>query len=165
MTKSNKALSILISVLIVISGVNLLVNISNTFRIRQLENAPPVVIETYSPTEEATTPISTDNETTPLSEKASAETTTEALFSVTTQSETTKASFTKTEPDTSSEEKTTAVTTAESAPSSSDSGFCFVTSSGTKYHKDGCSYLKKSKTKMTVAEAKQNGYSPCSRCY
>ena len=48
---------------------------------------------------------------------------------------------------------------------SSESGYCYVTSSGTKYHRGGCSYLKKSKTKMTVQEAKDCGYSPCSRCY
>ena len=61
------------------------------------------------------------------------------------------------------EKDTTSTTVKETEESNSD--FCFVTASGTKYHKDGCSYLKKSKTKMTVDEAKRSGYSPCSRCY
>ena len=66
----------------------------------------------------------------------------------------------KSEPTTEAESATEATTKEKS-----DSGFCFVTSSGTKYHRSGCSYLKKSSTKMTVQEAKDCGYSPCSRCY
>lgn len=39
----------------------------------------------------------------------------------------------------------------------------YVTDTGSKYHRDGCSYLK-SKNKMTIQEAEQEGYGPCSRC-
>ena len=41
----------------------------------------------------------------------------------------------------------------------------YVTASGTKYHKAGCAYLKKSKVKMTLAKAKKDGYTACSKCF
>ena len=40
----------------------------------------------------------------------------------------------------------------------------YVTKSGKKYHVDGCRYLGKSKVKISLAEAKQKGYAPCSVC-
>jgi competence protein ComEC len=40
----------------------------------------------------------------------------------------------------------------------------YITDTGTKYHKGGCSYLKKSKIKMTLKDAKNKGLEPCSRC-
>jgi len=39
----------------------------------------------------------------------------------------------------------------------------YVTNTGTKYHRDGCSYLK-SKIQMNLTDAVNNGYEPCSRC-
>lgn len=39
----------------------------------------------------------------------------------------------------------------------------YVTNTGTKYHRDGCSYLK-SKKAITKTEAIKKGYSACSRC-
>ncbi len=42
---------------------------------------------------------------------------------------------------------------------------CYVTDSGTKYHKKGCSYLKKSASELDVEAAIVSGYTPCSRCY
>lgn len=39
----------------------------------------------------------------------------------------------------------------------------FVTRTGSKYHRDGCSYLK-SRIESTVSEAKAMGRGPCSRC-
>lgn len=41
----------------------------------------------------------------------------------------------------------------------------FVTSTGKKYHKDGCTHLKKSKIAISIEEAKTQGYEPCSICY
>lgn len=41
----------------------------------------------------------------------------------------------------------------------------FVTSTGKKYHKDGCTHLKKSKIPISIQEAKAQGYEPCSICY
>ena len=39
----------------------------------------------------------------------------------------------------------------------------YITNSGTKYHKDGCSYLKGKKS-ITRTKAIEQGYTPCSRC-
>ena len=39
----------------------------------------------------------------------------------------------------------------------------YVTRTGSKYHKSGCSYLK-SKYAITKADAIEQGYTPCSRC-
>lgn len=39
----------------------------------------------------------------------------------------------------------------------------YRTATGTKFHRDGCSYLK-SKVEITIDEAKKGGLTPCSRC-
>lgn len=138
--KNSRLISILLCVLIIISGINLFVGVSNTIKIRQLENTPPVVIE------KAESEASTTEKQTMTFRNDITKNTTEA------------SPHTKepTEKDTDSERPSEKV---------KNSSVCYVTSSGTKYHKDGCSYLKKTKTKMTVQEAKDCGYSPCSRCY
>jgi len=41
---------------------------------------------------------------------------------------------------------------------------CFITKSGSKYHKATCSYLRNSAQAIKVSEAMAKGYSPCSRC-
>lgn len=164
MNKSNKVISILLALLVVLSGANLFVGLSNTYRISQLENAPAVIIEEYPEVTEnlstsETTEDATLNSTT--TEKVT-ETTAESTANLTVSNTTVKES-TSPVTDKEDEKDTTSTTVKETEESNSD--FCFVTASGTKYHKDGCSYLKKSKTKMTVDEAKLSGYSPCSRCY
>ena len=138
--KNSRLISILLCVLIIISGINLFVGVSNTIKIRQLENTPPVVIEKAE------------------SEASTTEKQTMTFRNDTTKNTTEASPHTKepTEKDTDSERPSEKV---------KNSSVCYVTSSGTKYHKDGCSYLKKTKTKMTVQEAKDCGYSPCSRCY
>ena len=40
----------------------------------------------------------------------------------------------------------------------------YVTSSGTKYHRSGCEYLRKSKIQTTLEKAKRLGYKRCSVC-
>jgi len=40
----------------------------------------------------------------------------------------------------------------------------FITKSGTKYHTSGCNYLKSSKFSITLEEAIDRGYTPCSVC-
>lgn len=40
----------------------------------------------------------------------------------------------------------------------------YVTRTGYAYHKSGCSYLR-SKIELTLREAVESGYSPCSRCH
>jgi micrococcal nuclease len=46
----------------------------------------------------------------------------------------------------------------------SESSTVFITKTGAKYHKDGCSSLRKSKIPKTLSEAINAGYSPCSLC-
>lgn len=40
----------------------------------------------------------------------------------------------------------------------------YITNSGTKYHKSGCKYLKKSKTAISLSDALAQGYEPCKVC-
>lgn len=40
----------------------------------------------------------------------------------------------------------------------------FITKTGEKYHKDGCSSLAKSKIPIELSEAIEKGYTPCSKC-
>ena len=56
-------------------------------------------------------------------------------------------------------------TTAESVDTESVYDIVFVTKTGTKYHRAGCSYLKSSANEITLEEAEGQGYGPCSRCF
>lgn len=40
----------------------------------------------------------------------------------------------------------------------------YITDTGSKYHRDGCRYLKKSKHAISLKDAKAEGYEPCSVC-
>lgn len=40
----------------------------------------------------------------------------------------------------------------------------YVTATGSKYHLDGCTYLGDSQTETTLARARAQGYTPCSKC-
>lgn len=40
----------------------------------------------------------------------------------------------------------------------------YVTNTGSKYHRDGCSYLRQSKIPISKNDAVAQGYTPCSRC-
>ncbi len=44
-------------------------------------------------------------------------------------------------------------------------GLVFVTPSGKKYHKPGCSYVIVPPIAITPVQAEQEGYTPCSRCF
>ncbi len=59
------------------------------------------------------------------------------------------------------EEKTTI---SQDQSREDNQGTYYVTSSGTKYHKSTCGYLKKSRIAISLSDAKAKGYSPCSRC-
>ena len=41
----------------------------------------------------------------------------------------------------------------------------YVTKTGSKYHRPGCQYLKKSCIAISLSEAKAEGYTACSRCW
>ena len=45
-----------------------------------------------------------------------------------------------------------------------DNDVVYVTNTGSKYHAAGCRSLRKSKRAITLAQAKQAGYTPCSIC-
>jgi micrococcal nuclease len=52
---------------------------------------------------------------------------------------------------------------AAAAPSSSNA-VVFITSTGEKYHLDGCSSLRRSRIQSTLAEANERGYDACKLC-
>lgn len=66
------------------------------------------------------------------------------------------------EPSAPGENTGNAGTTGTETPSSA---IVYVTQSGKKYHADGCKYLSKSKTAISLTDAKSRGYSPCSKCH
>ncbi len=157
MNKSNKLISILICILIVLSAANLFLGVVNSYRIKQLENAPPVVIEKAEATTKEKQTLTFKNTTTTTTEPVS-----------TTQEQTTENSATTVITTDTSETKPTETETPSTVSEpvqKENSDICYVTASGTKYHRAGCSYLKKSKTQMSISDAKLSGYSPCSRCY
>ena len=39
-----------------------------------------------------------------------------------------------------------------------------ITRTGSKYHRSGCQYLRKSDISISLDDAKNRGYSPCSKC-
>ena len=41
----------------------------------------------------------------------------------------------------------------------------YITKTGKRYHKDGCSGLSKSKIPISLSEATEMGYTPCGNCY
>ncbi len=41
----------------------------------------------------------------------------------------------------------------------------YITRTGTKYHRDYCGYLRKSKIKTSLNDAVKRGYSACSKCF
>ncbi len=167
MQKSNRIISFLLCVLIVISGANLFLGVTNSYRIKQLESAPPVIIEELNESVAQVTEPLIEDITTTETVITTAENTT-AAEAIVTESESAETEpsekSTVTNPTSIEVPTTTKASVSESSPNES-SNICYVTSSGTKYHRAGCSYLKKSKTQMTVSEAKSSGYSPCSRCY
>ncbi len=54
-----------------------------------------------------------------------------------------------------------AISIAFAAPGST---IVYITKTGAKYHKDGCSSLRKSKIPVTLQEAVDRGYEPCKIC-
>lgn len=64
-------------------------------------------------------------------------------------------------PNASSSASSKLTTTAQNT----NSEIVYITNTGKKYHKSGCSYLKKSKIETTMSNAVSSGYTPCSKCY
>lgn len=57
----------------------------------------------------------------------------------------------------------TAAATTTTLPPGEDT--VYVTASGTKYHRDGCSHLSDTKEAIALSEALRMGYTPCADCY
>ena len=68
----------------------------------------------------------------------------------------------ETEPAETTIKQTTAATTAPTGGGSAET--VYITETGSKYHRDGCRYLAKSKIEISKAEAIAQGYGPCSVC-
>lgn len=58
----------------------------------------------------------------------------------------------------------TATPKPTAAPTSKDSYTVYITRTGSKYHRDGCQYLRSSKIEIDKKEAIENGYTACSKC-
>ena len=58
----------------------------------------------------------------------------------------------------------TATPKPTAAPASKDSYTVYITRTGSKYHRDGCQYLRSSKIEIDKKEAIENGYTACSKC-
>lgn len=56
------------------------------------------------------------------------------------------------------------VTAKISEKKESDSTYVYVTKSGKKYHAANCKHLSSSKIQISLKEAKEKGYTPCSDC-
>ena len=55
-------------------------------------------------------------------------------------------------------------TTNNNTESVGTKGYVYITKTGSKYHKSGCRYLRSSKIKVKLSEAKAKGLEPCSVC-
>lgn len=53
---------------------------------------------------------------------------------------------------------------SQSAAAADGTTIVYVTDSGTKYHRAGCAYLKKSSIPISLSDAIAQGYTPCSKC-
>jgi micrococcal nuclease len=49
-------------------------------------------------------------------------------------------------------------------PPPQDNSIVYITKTGKKYHRSGCSFLSKSSTPIKLDDAKARGYTPCGRC-
>lgn len=57
------------------------------------------------------------------------------------------------------------VTVKKAAKKSSSTGsYVYITNTGKKYHVNGCRHLAKSKHKISLADAKRQGYTACKNC-
>lgn len=142
---------------------------------------------TETSTQKETTETSFATETTEVSSafetKATTEVATEATTEATTskpdvtvnkiaqsrtQTQTTAVSTTAEKPTTTKPAKATRPSTEpeteEEEEDNENSSTVYITDTGSKYHRSGCSSLSKSKKAISVNEAKRKGYEACKRC-
>ncbi len=65
------------------------------------------------------------------------------------------------EPTTQSSESTT---TYDTTQASQESIIVYITDNGKKYHTENCSYLSHTSNPITLKDAIEKGYTPCSKC-
>lgn len=65
---------------------------------------------------------------------------------------------------TSSKDNTSSKDTTQ-ASTTSKKEYVYITESGKKYHKKECRYVQSNAKKITLKEAKEQGYDPCSACH
>ncbi len=126
-----------------------------------------VYIPSASPAPPATEPPAQPTvvpTTAPLTEPAGSMPTEEIIVDSTVPTETTAPTpATSVQPPVTAPSTTQPTTAAPAPPASGDT--VYVTNSGTKYHRSGCSYLSHSKIAISLSDAKAQGYTPCSRCF
>lgn len=57
------------------------------------------------------------------------------------------------------------VATEQQAAQNEQSQTVYITNTGSKYHRSGCQYLKKSQIGISLNDATARGYTACSKCY
>lgn len=57
------------------------------------------------------------------------------------------------------------VTVEQQAAQNAQSQTVYITNTGSKYHRSGCQYLKKSQIGISLNDATARGYTACSKCY
>jgi len=105
-------------------------------------------------------PLATTSSSTAATSGAMQSTTVSASSTTTTAAPTT----TTAQATTTTAEVTTTVTETTSTTEEASGTAVYITESGTKYHRDGCRFLSKSKIAISLEEAKAQGYEPCSVC-
>ena len=81
----------------------------------------------------------------------------------TTKNTSAKGSTTNKATSTTKKVETTKPATTKPGSNDSQNVYVYITESGSKYHRDGCTYLSKSKIKISLKDAKGK-YQPCSKC-
>ena len=121
------------------------------------------ILQTDESTEEAFTEPTTEATTAAPSTTKPTEVSTTAVKTTKQSASTSKAhsSNTKTTNKSSSTHQTTAKHNYSSG--SNSSGTVYITDTGTKYHREGCRFLK-SKYAISRSDAIKNGYEPCGVC-
>ena len=54
---------------------------------------------------------------------------------------------------------------SSSSSSETQSQTVYITRTGSKYHRNGCQYLRQSQIAISLSDAKARGYTACSRCF
>lgn len=112
------------------------------------------------PTPVSTTPQQTTTTTQPAADSSKQSQTVAPASNSTTASTQQTDSSTNVQPSTKAPE----TTKPAPAPEKKQTVTVYVTNTGSKYHSNGCQYLRKSCIPISLDKAKAQGYGPCSKC-